>query len=85
MAASGVYILDLKGRPIISRDYRGDVPPKAVDKFIMKLNETEEQGLLRPLLQAGKVKCGGSCWCRACQDPGPETVGYILMHFFAIL
>lgn len=41
--ASSIYILDLKGKVIISRDYRGDIPPTAVEKFMTLLLEQEEE------------------------------------------
>jgi AP-1 complex subunit mu len=44
MAASAVFILDLKGHVILFRDYRGDVPIKYAERFITKLNELEEAG-----------------------------------------
>lgn len=44
MAASAVFILDLKGHVILFRDYRGDVPVKYAERFITKLNELEEAG-----------------------------------------
>lgn len=44
MAASAVFILDLKGHVILFRDYRGDVPIKYAERFITKLNELEETG-----------------------------------------
>lgn len=44
MAASAVFILDLKGHVILFRDYRGDVPIKHAERFITKLNELEEAG-----------------------------------------
>lgn len=50
MAVSAVYILDLKGKVIISRDYRGDVKPSTAEKFVGKLNELEEAGKLSPVL-----------------------------------
>lgn len=40
-AASAVYILDMKGRVLIWRDYRGDVPASAAEKFFSKLMEGE--------------------------------------------
>ena len=40
-AASAVYILDMKGRVLIWRDYRGDVPASAAEKFFAKLLEGE--------------------------------------------
>jgi AP-1 complex subunit mu len=36
---SALFILDTKGRVIINRDYRGDVSPKCVERFMAKLNE----------------------------------------------
>jgi AP-1 complex subunit mu len=36
MAASALFILDLKGRVILSRDYRGDVPLKFAERFVVK-------------------------------------------------
>ena len=42
MVASAVFVLDLKGKVLISRNYRGDVPPAAVDKFMQLLLEQEE-------------------------------------------
>lgn len=44
MAASALFILDLKGHVILFRDYRGDVPIKYAERFITKLNELEEAG-----------------------------------------
>ncbi len=44
MAASALFILDLKGSIILFRDYRGDVPIKFAERFITKLNELEEAG-----------------------------------------
>uniref|UniRef100_A0A915JVS3 MHD domain-containing protein n=1 Tax=Romanomermis culicivorax TaxID=13658 RepID=A0A915JVS3_ROMCU len=50
MCSSAVFILDLKGKPIISRNYRGDVDMNAIDKFLPSLMEKEEEGLLTPIL-----------------------------------
>ena len=44
MAASALFILDLKGHVILFRDYRGDVPLKHAERFITKLAELEEAG-----------------------------------------
>lgn len=41
--ASAVFILDLKGKVIISRNYRGDVPMSAVESFMPILTELEEE------------------------------------------
>jgi hypothetical protein len=42
MVASAIYIMDLKGKIIISRDYRGDIPLSATVKFSQRLQESEE-------------------------------------------
>ncbi|KAG8462895.1 hypothetical protein KFE25_001668 [Diacronema lutheri] len=42
MAASAVYILDMKGKVIIARNYRGDVPMSVVDHFARHVQESEE-------------------------------------------
>lgn len=41
--ASAVYILDLKGKVLISRNYRGDIPTTAVEKFMPLVLEAEEE------------------------------------------
>lgn len=33
-AISAIYVLDQKGKVLISRDYRGDIPPQCVDRFV---------------------------------------------------
>ena len=44
MVASAVFITDLQGKAIISRDYRGDVPlAKAIDQFQNYLTDVEEE------------------------------------------
>eukprot|EP01101_Sappina_pedata_P002928 TRINITY_DN1313_c0_g1_i2.p1 TRINITY_DN1313_c0_g1~~TRINITY_DN1313_c0_g1_i2.p1 ORF type:complete len:450 (+),score=165.94 TRINITY_DN1313_c0_g1_i2:155-1504(+) len=46
MAASGcsaIFIMDQKGKTLISRDYRGDVPFSAAEKFITKVLEDDAQ------------------------------------------
>lgn len=50
MAASALFVLDLKGRILLSRDYRGDVNPKQAERFITKLNELEESGRVTPVI-----------------------------------
>jgi hypothetical protein len=44
MVASAVFITDLQGKSIISRNYRGDIPlSKAIERFTKYLNETPEE------------------------------------------
>jgi hypothetical protein len=42
LMASAVFILDLKGKVILSRNYRGDIPMSAVEQFMPLLTELEE-------------------------------------------
>lgn len=50
MAVSAIFFLDVKGRVIVFRDYRGDVSPKYAEKFMAKINEMEENGKLTPVI-----------------------------------
>lgn len=34
MACSAIYFLDMKGKVLISRNYRGDIDNSVIDKFI---------------------------------------------------
>eukprot|EP00842_Homolaphlyctis_polyrhiza_P006373 jgi/Hompol1/6737/HPOL_001544-RA len=45
MVASAVFILDLKGKVLISRNYRGDIPMSAIEKFMPLIIEVEEEQL----------------------------------------
>ncbi|KAM9610866.1 AP-1 complex subunit mu-2 isoform 12-T12 [Morphnus guianensis] len=55
MAASALFILDLKGKPLISRNYKGDVGLGEIEHFMGLLLQREEEGALTPLLTHGKV------------------------------
>ncbi|KAK3047935.1 hypothetical protein LTS18_013034, partial [Coniosporium uncinatum] len=41
--ASAIFFLDLKGKTLLARNYRGDVPMSAVEKFPILLSEAEEE------------------------------------------
>ena len=51
MATSAIFILDLKGKVIIYRDYRGDVPISYADRFIEKVAELEDEGKATPIIE----------------------------------
>lgn len=52
MSSSAIYVLDVKGKVLISRNYRGDNMDMAViDKFMPLLMEKEEEGIITPILQ----------------------------------
>ncbi|XP_074785914.1 AP-1 complex subunit mu-2 isoform X3 [Athene noctua] len=55
MAASALFILDLKGKPLISRNYKGDVGLGEIEHFMGLVLQREEEGALTPLLTHGKV------------------------------
>jgi len=55
MSCSGVYILDSKGKALISRNYRGDVENADVDKFMTLVMEKEEEGITSPIIVHGEV------------------------------
>jgi AP-1 complex subunit mu len=77
MVASAIFITDLSGKAIISRNYRGDVPlTKAIERFARYLNEVEEE-LKKPVFHVdmnGDVMSaddvGGT-------GPGGETFVYV--------
>lgn len=54
MVASAVFILDLKGKVLISRNYRGDVAMNCIDKFMPLIMESEED-VPSPVLQGDGV------------------------------
>ena len=44
MVASAIFITDLTGKPLISRNYRGDIPlTSAIEKFTSYLLEVEDE------------------------------------------
>ncbi|XP_018417894.1 PREDICTED: AP-1 complex subunit mu-2 isoform X2 [Nanorana parkeri] len=55
MSASAVFFLDLKGKPLISRNYKGDLNMTEIDHFMPLVVQREEEGNLTPLLIHGKV------------------------------
>ena len=48
MVMSALFILDTKGKVIVSRNYRGDIPPHAMDRFSLHIQENDESDL-RPV------------------------------------
>jgi len=55
MSSSVVYILDLKGKVLISRNYRGDIDMGIIDKFMPLVMDREEEGNMTPIIQHGDV------------------------------
>lgn len=50
MAASAVIILDGRGKVLISRNYRGDVPLGVASRFITRILEEEEVNV-KPIIE----------------------------------
>ena len=46
MSTSAVFILDSKGKVIISRNYRGDIPMSIANKFAVHIQDEDESTLL---------------------------------------
>lgn len=44
MSSSAIFVLDVKGKVLISRNYRGDMDLSCIDKFMPLLMEREEEG-----------------------------------------
>uniref|UniRef100_A0AAY3ZWQ1 AP-1 complex subunit mu-2 n=1 Tax=Denticeps clupeoides TaxID=299321 RepID=A0AAY3ZWQ1_9TELE len=55
MSVSAVFVLDLKGKVLICRNYKGDVDMSEIDHFFPILMQQEEEGLLNPVLSHGSV------------------------------
>ena len=47
--ASAVFILDLKGKVIISRNYRGEVPMSITERFVRLVIDESESSLVKPV------------------------------------
>lgn len=77
MVASSIFITDLTGKPLISRNYRGDIPlTSAIDRFASYLNEVEDDAK-KPVFH---VDAGGevsSIEDVGCTGAGGETFVYI--------
>lgn len=49
---SAIFILDLKGKVLISRDYRGDLKPGCVERFMPIVMDMEDEGNGSPIVTA---------------------------------
>lgn len=41
--SSAVFILDCRGKVILWRDYRGEVPPSVAERFVVNVVEESEE------------------------------------------
>ncbi|XP_068711494.1 AP-1 complex subunit mu-1-like isoform X2 [Montipora foliosa] len=49
MSMSAVFVLDIKGKVTISRNYRGDIEMSLIEKFMPLVLEKEEEGTQTPI------------------------------------
>jgi hypothetical protein len=82
MVASAVFITDLQGKSIISRNYRGDVPlSKAIERFAKYLGDTPDEHKKPVFYNDNNSDClvedevGGT-------GPGGETFVYVAVSVF---
>lgn len=77
MVASAVFITDLSGKSIISRNYRGDVPlTKAIETFAKYLTDVEEE-LKKPVFHVDNNGDVLDSEDVGCTGPGGETFVYV--------
>lgn len=55
MSMSAIFILDSKGKVLISRNYRGDIEMNVIERFMQLLLEQEDDQNLTPIVQNGDV------------------------------
>lgn len=55
MSMSAIFILDSKGKVLISRNYRGDIEMNVIERFMQLLLEQEDESNLTPIVQHGDV------------------------------
>lgn len=54
MSSSAIFVLDVKGKVLISRNYRGDMDLAVIDKFMPLLMEKEEEGMSHLFIFLGR-------------------------------
>ena len=55
MVASAIFLLDQKGKVLISRNYRGDIPMTCIERFPKLLADQEEDNTITPIIQDDNV------------------------------
>jgi hypothetical protein len=58
MVCSAVFIMDLKGKILISRNYRGDIPMSVSEKFTKHLYGTTKQSNAATLHRGSALQLG---------------------------
>jgi len=55
MSMSAVFVLDLKGKNLVSRNYRGDIDMTVIEKFLPIVLEEEEESNNSPIIVWGDI------------------------------
>jgi AP-1 complex subunit mu len=58
IAPDPFILLNYIGKPLLSRNYRGDIPVSAVDKFMVLLQDAEEEGVAAPCISHEGINVG---------------------------
>lgn len=56
--ASQIHFLDIKGKPLLSRDYKGDIPPNTIENFpllLLDLEAAEDESLYKPFINSNGI------------------------------
>jgi hypothetical protein len=77
MVASAIFLTDLSGKPLITRNYRGDIPlTSAIEKFTQYLLEVEEENK-KPVFYVGAEGEFVDCLGGEGGSAGGETFVYV--------
>jgi AP-1 complex subunit mu len=55
MSLSAIFILDMKGKPLMSRNYKGDINMSCIDKFMNMVLDREDEGNISPILKLDDI------------------------------
>ena len=81
MVASAIFITDLTGKPLISRNYRGDIPlTSAIEKFASYLLEVEDE-VKKPVFHVDSNGDFLGSEDVGCTGVGGETFVYVQVSF----
>lgn len=61
--ASSIHFLDVKGKTLLSRDYKGDIPASAIERFPLLLIENENQMTTDESQVSPVISDGGVHYC----------------------
>lgn len=85
MSISAINILDSKGKSLISRNYRGDVDPNLIEKFLLLVTELEENDDARPLVQHGHctfcyIKCNALYFVASTRSNANVSLIFVFLY-----